>query len=600
MEDDHLATDTANKRRRGPRGWWRRQPIERKLPLAFTSLIAILALFYTVTVYREGKRSASVAALIRLDEVGRQISDLAARGNDQRASAIQTLSDTTSPANLVKLLGTQSPVMLLDSAMNAVDTRGSVSDAALAELHRAAAAMQASANTGRVGRLMSEGGHVRYWMIVPVRDEAGRRVMFAELREMKANEKSSRALESLIGATTPFLVNHDFGGPWVRVEGGEVKPPEIRPESTSSRYVRDGVEYLMHATPVPGGDWAVVTETPASATSGRAAAFAGRTLLFTAGFVVLGGLLSWLIGHRITRPIRQMAEAANDIGSGEYRRRVMVREGGDLEMLARAFNKMAAEVERSRDELDHRVQQRTRELQQVNEELQAFSYSVSHDLRSPLRSIDGFSQALLEDYGPKLDATAHDYLTRLRGGAQRMGFLIDDLLLLSRVARQPLDRREVDVSAMARDLVQELRDGERARAIDVTIEDGLRVNADAGLLRIALQNLIGNAWKFTSHTDNARVVIGRTEPENGAEPEIYVRDNGAGFDMAYADQLFAPFQRLHASKDFAGTGIGLATVQRVVTRHGGRVRAESTVGNGATFFFTIDERQNGDARNTAG
>jgi signal transduction histidine kinase len=364
--------------------------------------------------------------------------------------------------------------------------------------------------------------------------------------------------------------------------------------------VRDGVEYLMHATPVPGGDWAVVTETPASATSGRAAAFAGRTLLFTAGFVVLGGLLSWLIGHRITRPIRLMAEAANDIGSGEYRRRVMVREGGDLEMLARAFNKMAAEVERSRDELDHRVQQRTRELQQVNEELQAFSYSVSHDLRSPLRSIDGFSQVLLEDYGPKLDATAHDYLTRLRGGAQRMGFLIDDLLLLSRVARQPLDRREVDVSAMARELVQELRDGERARAIDVTIEDGLRVNADAGLLRIALQNLIGNAWKFTSHTDNARVVIGRTEPENGAEPEIYVRDNGAGFDMAYADQLFAPFQRLHASKDFAGTGIGLATVQRVVTRHGGRVRAESTVGNGATFFFTIDERQNGDARNTAG
>jgi signal transduction histidine kinase len=316
-----------------------------------------------------------------------------------------------------------------------------------------------------------------------------------------------------------------------------------------------------------------------------------RTLPLTAAFVLIGGVLAWMVGNRVTRPMRQMANAAIAIGAGDYQRRVRVREGGDLGMMASAFNRMAADLSRHHAELDERVRMRTAELELVNNELQAFSYSVSHDLRSPLRSIDGFSQALLEDYRDKLDATGQDYLRRLRGGAQRMGQLIDDLLLLSRVTRQPLQAVPVNISALATELVEELREQDSSRNVKVDIEEALVVKADYGLMRIALQNLIGNAWKFTQNQADASITVGvaAVEDERAGEAEnvLYVKDNGAGFDMAYAKQLFAPFQRLHSSAEFAGTGIGLATVQRVIMRHGGRVWADAAVGRGATFFFTL-------------
>ncbi len=231
------------------------------------------------------------------------------------------------------------------------------------------------------------------------------------------------------------------------------------------------------------------------------------------------------------------------------------------------------------------MRQRTNELSALNRELEAFSYSVSHDLRSPLRSMDGFSQALLEDYGPQLDDTGRDYLQRIRNAAQRMGLLIDDLLQLSRVARADLEHTHVDFSKLSQEVVQELRQSEPDRAVDVVIAGGMTLDADPGLTRLALQNLIGNAWKFTSRKPQARIEVGSTQVDG--QQAFFVRDNGAGFDMKYADKLFAPFQRLHSANEFAGTGIGLATVQRIVMRHGGRVWAEAEPDVGATFYFTM-------------
>jgi light-regulated signal transduction histidine kinase (bacteriophytochrome) len=257
---------------------------------------------------------------------------------------------------------------------------------------------------------------------------------------------------------------------------------------------------------------------------------------------------------------------------------------------------------------------RNLELESVNRELEAFIYSVSHDLRAPLRSVSGFSKAVVEDYSDKLDAQGRDYLVRIHNGSVKMTRLIDDLLHLSRISRQELARGRVDLSARVSSLVSELRESHPGRDVEVLITEGVTALADHGLMRIVLENLIGNSWKFTAKTRKARIEFGTIDcgtrnAECGmksgskgtasgmvsqsasrkpqSEIVYYVRDNGAGFDQAYADKLFRPFQRLHSGREFEGMGIGLSIVERVIRRHGGRVWAEGEPDKGATVYFTL-------------
>ena len=244
-----------------------------------------------------------------------------------------------------------------------------------------------------------------------------------------------------------------------------------------------------------------------------------------------------------------------------------------------------AELVKYRDHLEELVHARTVELEQSNKELEAFSYSVSHDLRAPLRAINGFAQALQEDCAPQLDAVGRDYLDRMRASSRRMAELIDHLLNLARIARLPLERGTVDLSELARTIADELREAEPARRVEFVIPDGMTVQADPVLAEMVLRNLLGNAWKFTGKHPTARIEVGETVRDD--EPVWFVRDDGAGFDMSRVDSLFVPFQRLHAAADFPGTGIGLVTVQRIVLRHGGRGWIEGAVEKGATFYFTF-------------
>ena len=231
------------------------------------------------------------------------------------------------------------------------------------------------------------------------------------------------------------------------------------------------------------------------------------------------------------------------------------------------------------------LEETNRELEGANRELEAFSYSVSHDLRAPLRSIEGFSQILLEDHASRLDEEARGYLGRVQIASRRLALLIDDLLDLSRVTRSALTRQTVDLSALAREIAAEIEKSQPERRVEFVVADGLVVRGDPRLLRVALENLLGNAFKFTQKEPEAKVEFGAVARDGSVV--YYVRDNGVGFEEAYAGKLFGAFQRLHASEDFEGTGIGLATVQRIVQRHGGRVWAEGAVGEGATFFFTL-------------
>jgi len=253
------------------------------------------------------------------------------------------------------------------------------------------------------------------------------------------------------------------------------------------------------------------------------------------------------------------------------------------------------EREREIERLNVQLERRAVELAAANRELEAFSYSVSHDLRSPLRSIDGFGQALVEDCAAALPSEGHAHVRRMRAATQRMGQLIDDLLQLSRVTRTELRRERVDLSAIAREIAAELARSAPARRVTFEIEEGLVAEGDPSLLRVLLENLLGNAWKFTSKHPAARIGFGRTE--RGGRPAFFVRDDGAGFDMAYAKKLFGAFQRLHGVAEFAGTGIGLATVHRIARRHGGEILAEGAVEQGATFTFTLphDGEREGEA-----
>ena len=248
----------------------------------------------------------------------------------------------------------------------------------------------------------------------------------------------------------------------------------------------------------------------------------------------------------------------------------------------------AAELVKSRKTIERQasdLEERIIELQAVNAELEAFAYAVSHDLRTPLRAINGFSQAIREDYGAQLDEKAQDYLFRIAAACNRMGQMIDDVPKLSRVTCSDLAKEKINVSEIASEVVAQKRTEQPERSIDVSIEPGLTANADAQLVRIVLENLFDNAWKFTSKQGKAVIEFGCMPDEQ--ETVFFVRDNGVGFDQKYVHKLFNPFQRLHSTEDYPGTGIGLATVKRIVNRHGGKAWAEGKEGKGASFYLTL-------------
>lgn len=337
-----------------------------------------------------------------------------------------------------------------------------------------------------------------------------------------------------------------------------------------------------------------------------------RQIVFWFALLVVGIGACLLLARAIARPIQELVAVAQRVSVGDFTARASARHQAELGLLATVFNGMIGrlqhwyqdlekevtertralkaseeEVRRLNAGLEKRVAERTAELEGVNRELEAFSYSVSHDLRAPLRAIDGFSQIVLDDCAGEMDDKRKEYLGRIRQNAGQMARLIDDLLRLSRLTRMELHHEEVNLSDLVSGVARELQEHEPDRVIEWRIAPGLKARGDRALLLIALQNLLGNAVKYTSRRERAIIEVSQM-PSDG-EAVFVVRDNGAGFDMAYASRLFTPFQRLHSTGEFLGTGIGLAIVDRIIRRHGGRIWAEAVVEQGAAFYFSLPE-----------
>lgn len=586
--------------------WWRRLSIVAKLPLGIGTLLLIVLGGMTVIAYVDVRRGVTQVADERLNRAASQLGGLLGNSAEQKRSALRNLArrsfvrrylasqDDSSRAELAAELGEYA----LRNAVEALDVRDAegrllygigarLPDAAEQQVRELGDSLSSEVRVA-IGPLVDTPTGLVYGVVALVTDDGARAGYIVERRRIASSPQTVRQLSELIGADAGLLVGNANGRLWTDLTARVEAPPlDMGRASGTLTYSRGGAERVVaRATPVPGTPWILVVEFPRAPIFAPARNFLARAMLLSLILSVGGAAAGWILSRRISLPLRRVTESAELLAAGRDVEPVPVTRQDEVGRLAASFNTMASQVLQSQHELERRVKERTAALEAVNHELEAFSYSVSHDLRSPLRAIDGFSMILLQDFSAQLDAEAMDYLRRVRAAAQRMDSLISDLLSLSRLSRQELRGGTVDLSGLARSVAHELRAADSDRAVDIVVADDLVTTGDSQLLRIVLENLLGNAWKFTSRRQAAHIEFGALERTNGVRV-FFVRDDGAGFDQAYAAKLFGAFQRLHSVTEFEGSGIGLATVQRIVHRHAGQVWAEGAVDEGATFYFEL-------------
>ncbi|MEX1127260.1 MAG: ATP-binding protein [Vicinamibacterales bacterium] len=407
------------------------------------------------------------------------------------------------------------------------------------------------------------------------------------VRRQLTGGQNTETLNRLIGSGGAMAIGNRHDDVWT--DFAKLRPAPLVPRDASgiAEYRpagggrKVGALRLIDDTP-----WAVWVEFPREAVVAPARTLMQRMLLIGLLCVVGVAALVWIVTSRITRPLHALADASEAIAGGDLSERVRVNREDEIGRLGHAFNAMAARIADAHQRLEERVAQRTASLEAANRELEAFSYSVSHDLRAPLRHVSGFTSLLEQSAGPALGPEARGHLQTIRDAAARMGQLIDDLLGFSRIGRAPLEQRPVDLNQLVGEARQEVINATGANHVTWDIHPLPAAHGDPSLLRLVLTNLLSNAVKYSARQPSARVEVG-TVPGAAGEVVVYVRDNGEGFDMRYAQRLFGVFERLHPAEQFEGTGIGLANVRRIVERHGGRAWAEAVEGQGATFYVAL-------------
>lgn len=442
--------------------------------------------------------------------------------------------------------------------------------------------------TGTVGRIHKVGDRMYFPIIASISDGEEYLGYLIHWRWLYATPKSIEQFSQLIGTDARLYMGNLDMQFWTDLIG-DVEAPPIPHNAVPGKilkYTRQGEGAVLASFyPVRNTKWLLLLEFSSSSFLHAANTFLYWILGVGIVLTALGIFFSWVLSRKITKPLHQLTAAATSIAGRRYNFQLDLNRMDELGKLARAFKTMSVQVRAAQDNLEKKVMDRTARLEAANKELEAFSYSVSHDLRAPLRAVSGYSVMLKEDYGRVLDGEGNRIIGAIVSNAKMMGSLIDDLIAFSKMSRKELVHNHIDMRSMVETCFKELSESERFERATIEIENLPAAYGDATMIKQVWMNLIGNALKYSSREAQPLIQIGSV-PENGSDM-YFVRDNGVGFDMQYAHKLFGVFQRLHSAEDFEGTGIGLALVFRIVDKHAGELRAEAAPGKGATFFFSL-------------
>lgn len=443
--------------------------------------------------------------------------------------------------------------------------------------------------TGKVGRIYNIDGFVYFPLISAIADNKRTIGYVISWITLRASPKSIEQFSQLVGAGASFYIGNTDGTLWTDLfKPLPTAPFEVADKSKLVEFTgEDGKPLIANTQPIAQTQWLVTIAFSEQTALQGVTTFLRWIVVIGIVLTAAGILVAWVVSRNITRPLNNLTKASTAMSQGNHLSPVSVDMGRDDELgkLAHAFNTMAADVHRTHNELERKVAERTMQLEYANKELEAFSYSVSHDLRAPLRSITGFSTMLKEDYSGKLDAKADRIINTIVDNTQTMGRLIDDLLSFSQTGKKDLVISTVNMHVVASHVTDELLLHIPKEKYNVYIAPLPPAEADGGMMKQVYMNLVGNAVKYSSKKVNPRIEIGYKQENERVI--YYVRDNGAGFDMAHADKLFSVFQRLHSWQEFEGSGVGLALVKRIIEKHNGSVWAEATPNEGATFYFSL-------------
>jgi signal transduction histidine kinase len=598
-----------------------RDSLRWRLPLVIAAVIVVVVGTFLGSAYREVKASLLQAAGVRAQGAANQLASLLAQSTQQRLGELRRIAthaslrdylehpgETTRQAARLHLSGLKSPnpqvIELWTRAGDKVLTLPTPPDA------ESALPIGSAPVAAESGRLQVYRNTVFTDSITSVEselpaDDGGprTRVDLGSLVVRRPISVSSNAntLTGLVGNGAIVKVGNTGGSLWTDLASIVDAPPvDLLRVGLSDYQAADGQRHLGAMATISGTPWSLWVEFAQPVVLAPAWSFLRRMVVIALGVVLVAGIFLRVMTERTLTRLSDLTQASEAMAGGEYSRRVTIGRCDEIGRLGLAFNAMTERVEHAHRELEDRVRKRTASLEEtsamleqraaelvaVNQELEAFSYSVSHDLRAPLRHIDGFAALLRESTTSSLDADGHRLLRTIIDAATRMGRLIDDLLAFSRVGRKPLERAEISLSPLIREVQQEIMTGANGHVIAWHLHDLPVVQGDKSLLRLVFVNLMSNAVKYSSRRAKAEIEIG-TVPGAADEIVLFVRDNGVGFDMQYAHKLFGVFQRLHTTEEFEGTGIGLANVRRIVDRHGGRVWAEGALDRGASFYVSL-------------
>ena len=436
-----------------------------------------------------------------------------------------------------------------------------------------------------VGKLYHVGDSLYYPIIVRAARDGKALGWLVRWKVVRSTSKAAADLSKLLGSQAALYVGNNDGSVWTDLAQAVPGPLLVRENPRKIvHYDRPGGKVIAYALPITGSKWLVAVELSQALILEAAGRFLNWMIGIGALLVLAGSLIAWRISRNFTKPLDRLMHASGSIAAGNYSEldNIDIGRRDELGRLASSFISMAAKVHHTQDELEKKVQSRTQELEAVNKELEAFSYSVSHDLRAPLRAVSGYAMMLKEDYEEQFDEEAKRITGNILINVKMMGQLIDDLLAFSKLGKREVRKQITNMKELVAAAVAELSPDEKYR---LDIGEMPWCKGDSDLLKQVWINLIGNAVKYSSKRADPQISIGSVE--DAAGPIYYVRDNGAGFDSKYADKLFKVFQRLHSHEEFEGTGIGLALVKRILDKHKGQIWAESSPGNGAAFYFRL-------------